>query len=69
MRSPHGGSQAKAVRAIVGCAHLFRPTYPDFLQESPPAPACAAFIKEAPVLFLMVWLLGHGVIHRTLRSL
>jgi hypothetical protein len=30
-----------------GCAHLFRPMYPDFLHEAPPTPACAAFIKES----------------------
>jgi len=32
-----------------GCAHLFRPMYPDFLHEAPPTSACAAFIKESPM--------------------
>jgi hypothetical protein len=31
----------------LGFAHLFRPTYPDFLHGAPPTPACAAFIKES----------------------
>jgi hypothetical protein len=31
----------------LGCAHHFRPTYPDFLHGAPPTPACAAFIKES----------------------
>jgi hypothetical protein len=34
-------------KAIVGCAHRFRPTYPDFLHEAPPTSTCAAFIKES----------------------
>src|SRR5271168_2324006 len=34
-----------------GCAHLFRPTYPDFLHGAPPTPACAAFIKESRMEF------------------
>jgi hypothetical protein len=34
-----------------GFAHLFRPTYPDFLHEAPPAPSCAAFIKESRMKF------------------
>jgi hypothetical protein len=31
----------------LGCAHRFRPTYPDFLHEAPPTSTCAAFIKES----------------------
>jgi hypothetical protein len=31
----------------LGCAHRFRPTYPDFLHEAPPTSACAAFFKES----------------------
>src|SRR5258708_37912228 len=30
-----------------GFAHLFRPTYPDFLHGAPPTAACAAFIKAS----------------------
>jgi hypothetical protein len=30
-----------------GCAHLFRPMYPDFLHGAPPTAAHAAFIKES----------------------
>jgi hypothetical protein len=30
-----------------GCAHLFRPMYPDFLHCAPPTAAHAAFIKES----------------------
>jgi hypothetical protein len=29
----------------------FRPTYPDFLHEAPPTPACAAFVKESRMKF------------------
>jgi hypothetical protein len=35
------------VKAIVGFANRFRPTYPDFLHGASPTPACAAFIKES----------------------
>ena len=35
----------------LGFAHLFRPTYPDFLHGAPPTPACAAFIKESRMKF------------------
>src|SRR5580698_900031 len=35
----------------LGCAHRFRPTYPDFLHGAPPTPACAAFIKESRMNF------------------
>jgi hypothetical protein len=35
----------------LGCAHRFRPTYPDFLHGAPPIPACAAFIKESRMKF------------------
>jgi hypothetical protein len=34
-----------------GCAHLFRPRYPDFLHGAPPTAACAAFIKESRMKF------------------
>jgi hypothetical protein len=39
-------------KAIVGCAHRFRPTYPDFLHGAPPTPACAAFIMESRMKFV-----------------
>jgi hypothetical protein len=35
----------------MGCAHHFRPTYPDFLHGAPPTPACAAFVKESRMKF------------------
>jgi hypothetical protein len=35
----------------MGCAHHFRPTYPNFLHGAPPTPACAAFIKESRMKF------------------
>jgi hypothetical protein len=35
----------------MGCAHHFRPTYPDFLHGAPPTFACAAFIKESRMKF------------------
>jgi hypothetical protein len=35
-----------------GFAHLFRPTYPDFLHGAPPTSACAAFIKESRMEFV-----------------
>jgi hypothetical protein len=35
----------------LGCAHRFRPTYPDFLLGAPPTTACAAFIKESRMKF------------------
>jgi len=44
--SPTSNSPANS-KAIVGCAHHFWPTYPDFLHEAPPTVACAAFIKES----------------------
>jgi hypothetical protein len=34
-----------------GFAHLFRPTYPNFLHGAPPTAACAAFIKESRMKF------------------
>jgi hypothetical protein len=34
-----------------GCAHRFRPTYPDFLHGAPPTSTCAAFIKESRMMF------------------
>jgi hypothetical protein len=34
-----------------GCAHLFRPTYPDFLHGAPPTSACAAFVEESRMEF------------------
>jgi hypothetical protein len=35
-------------KRLLGFAHRFRPTYPDFLHGAPPTPACAAFIRESP---------------------
>jgi hypothetical protein len=34
-----------------GCAHLFRPTYPDFLHGAPPTSTCPAFIEESRLKF------------------
>jgi hypothetical protein len=34
-------------KRLLGFAHRFRPTYPDFLHGAPPTPACAAFIRES----------------------
>jgi hypothetical protein len=42
---------ANLEKAIVGCAHHFRPTYPDFLHGAPPTFARAAFIKESRMKF------------------
>jgi hypothetical protein len=39
------------VKAVVGFARLFRPTYPDFLHGAPPTAARAAFIKESRMKF------------------
>jgi hypothetical protein len=36
---------------LLGFAHRFRPTYPDFLHGAPPITACAAFIKESRMKF------------------
>jgi tetratricopeptide (TPR) repeat protein len=35
----------------LGCAHFFRPTYPDFLHGALRTNACAAFIKESRMKF------------------
>ena len=39
------------MKRLKGCAHHFRPTYPDFLHGAPPTSACAAFIKESRMKF------------------
>jgi hypothetical protein len=41
----------RQLKRSLGCVHHFRPTYPDFLHEAPPTPACAAFIKERRMNF------------------
>jgi hypothetical protein len=38
-------------KRLLGCAHRYRPTYPDFLHGAPPTSACAAFIKESRMEF------------------